>query len=90
MNQMFTPTEAALAPVLSYSPVVLLAPGRGTDLELRVSAPAIGGDLPILVFSHGNGQSMRAYGPLVDHWAAQGYAVIQPTDLRLPDAQGRP
>jgi predicted dienelactone hydrolase len=67
--------------VVSVSPVVLPAPGRGEDLRLRVSAPATGRDLPVILFSHGFGSSFRAYGPLVDFWAARGFVVIQPTHL---------
>jgi predicted dienelactone hydrolase len=33
------------------------------------------------VFSHGNGSSSNAYGPLADFWAAHGFVVIQPTHL---------
>lgn len=69
------------APVVSVSPVVLSAPGRGEDLRVRVSAPTTGRDLPIILFSHGFGSSFRAYGPLVDFWAAHGFVVIQPTHL---------
>lgn len=67
--------------VISIGPVVLPAPGRGQDLTVRVSAPATGGDLPVLLFSHGNGSSADAYGPLVHGWAAQGFVVVQPTHL---------
>ncbi|MGW6296040.1 alpha/beta hydrolase family protein [Streptomyces sp. NPDC055058] len=67
--------------VISAQPVVLPAPGRGEDLQVRVSAPAAGGDLPVVVLSHGFGCSMRHYGPLADHWAAQGFVVLQPTHL---------
>lgn len=69
------------AAIVSIRPVVLPAPGRGADLQLRVSAPAIGRDLPIIVFSHGFGSSMDGYAPLVDYWAARGFVVIQPTHL---------
>lgn len=68
-------------PVVSVKPVVLEAPGRGTDLEVRVSAPAVGRDLPLVVFSHGFGWSLDGYAPLVDHWAANGFVVVQPTYL---------
>ncbi|WP_411552553.1 alpha/beta hydrolase family protein [Paenibacillus lautus] len=69
------------APVISVKPVVLSAPGRGEDLQVRVSAPAVGSELPIIVFSHGFGWSLDGYGPLVDYWAAHGFVVIQPTHL---------
>ena len=67
--------------VVSAKPVVLRAPGRGEDLQVRVSAPATGGGLPVVVFSHGFGWSMNGYAPLADHWAANGFVVIQPTHL---------
>jgi predicted dienelactone hydrolase len=67
--------------VLSARPVVLPAPGRGEDLRVRVSAPATGDDLPVIVFSHGYGESMDGYAPLVDYWTAHGFAVVQPTHL---------
>jgi dienelactone hydrolase len=70
-----------LSPVISLAPVTLAAPGRGEHLQFRVSAPATGDALPIVVFSHGNGQSLHGYGPLVNYWAAQGFVVIQPTHL---------
>lgn len=74
------------APVLSVSPVVLPAPGRAVDLEVRVSAPLAGGDLPVILLSHGQGHSnhlssLNGYAPLVNFWAAHGFAVIQPTHL---------
>jgi len=77
-------TGSAPNPIVSFSPVVLSVPGRQVDLQLKVSAPATGSDLPIILFSHGHGQStflssLRGYGPLVDFYAAQGFVVIQPT-----------
>ncbi|MFF3679666.1 alpha/beta hydrolase family protein [Streptomyces sp. NPDC002120] len=67
--------------VISAKPVVLPAPGRGEDLQVRVSAPATGGDLPVIVLSHGHGSSMNGYAPLADFWAAHGFVVLQPTHL---------
>lgn len=68
--------------VLSAKPVILAgAPGRGADLHVRVSAPAIGHDLPVILFSHGYGSSLDGYGPLTDYWAAHGFVVLQPTYL---------
>ncbi|MGH3121742.1 MAG: alpha/beta hydrolase family protein [Trebonia sp.] len=69
------------APVVSVKPVVLPAPGRGADLRARVSAPASGSGLPVILFSHGFGSSLDGYGPLADFWAARGFVVIQPTHL---------
>ncbi|MEV0223142.1 chlorophyllase [Streptomyces sp. NPDC050704] len=73
-------------PVLSVSPVVLSAPGRAVDLEMRVSAPVTGSDLPVILLSHGQGysnnlSSLNGYAPLVNFWAAHGFVVIQPTHL---------
>ena len=53
---------------------------------MRVSAPTIGHDLPIILLSHGQGRSnhlssLNGYGPLAHFWAAHGFAVIQPTHL---------
>ncbi|MFK4041445.1 alpha/beta hydrolase family protein [Nonomuraea wenchangensis] len=76
-----TDTTTAAAQVVSVKPVVLPAPGRGEDLRVRVSAPATGRDLPVVVLSHGFGWSMDGYGPLADHWAAHGFVVVQPTHL---------
>lgn len=73
--------DAVLPPVVSVAPVTIRAPGRGEDLQVRVSAPVAGDGLPVIVFSHGNGQSLHAYGPLANHWAAHGFVVIQPTHL---------
>ncbi|MFI2489450.1 alpha/beta hydrolase family protein [Promicromonospora kroppenstedtii] len=67
--------------VVSAYPVTLDAPGRGVDLQVKVSAPATGRNLPVVVLSHGFGSSLHGYGPLADFWAAHGFAVIQPTHL---------
>ncbi len=73
-------------PVVSVSPVVLSAPGRIVDLQMRVSAPTTGRGLPIILLSHGHGRSnhlssLNGYGPLANFWAAHGFVVIQPTHL---------
>ncbi len=79
-------TVSAPAPVLSVSPVVLPAPGRAVDLQVRVSAPVTGSELPVILLSHGHGyssnlSSLNGYAPLASFWAAHGFAVIQPTHL---------
>lgn len=68
-------------PVVSVAPVVLDSPGRGIPLEVRVSAPVSGTNLPVLLFSHGNGWSLDGYAPLTAFWASQGFVVVQPTHL---------
>ncbi len=72
--------------VLSVSPVVLPAPDRAVDLQLRVSAPTTGTDLPVVLLSHGHGpsnhlSSLNGYGPLAADLAAHGFVVVQPTHL---------
>ena len=79
-------TVSTPAAVLSVSPVVLPAPGRVVDLQVRVSAPVTGGELPVILLSHGHGHSnnlssLNGYAPLANYWAAHGFAVIQPTHL---------
>lgn len=66
---------------MSVAPVELSAPGRPVPLEVRVSAPASGTDLPIVLFSHGNGWNLDGYAPLTAFWASRGFVVIQPTHL---------
>lgn len=75
------PHAAGVPAIVSIAPIILPSPGRGIDLHVRISAPVAGDALPVIVFSHGNGQSLHAYGPLADHWAAHGFVVIQPTHL---------
>lgn len=69
------------SPVVSVAPVRLSAPGRPLPLEVRVSAPASGMNLPVVVFSHGNGWHLDGYAPLTAFWASRGFVVIQPTHL---------
>ncbi|GAA3453299.1 alpha/beta hydrolase family protein [Dactylosporangium matsuzakiense] len=68
-------------PVVSVHPITVPAPGRGTDLTVRVSAPTTGDHLPVVVFSHGFSQSATSYEPLAGYWAAHGFVVVQPTHL---------
>ena len=73
--------QDATAQTVCVRPVVLPAPDRGDDLQVRISAPTSGTDLPVVVLAHGFGLSMDAYDPLVDRWAASGFVVVQPTFL---------
>jgi len=90
--------DAALT--VAYSPIILPMQGRPA-LELRMTAPAEGRNLPIVLFSHGHGPSnyipsKDGYAHLAQFWAERGLAVIQPTHASsrvggLPsDAVGAP
>ncbi|WP_067895056.1 alpha/beta hydrolase family protein [Nocardia vaccinii] len=68
-------------PTVAVRPLVLPAPERGEDLHVRICAPVTGADLPIVLFAHGFGSNLDGYAPLVDHWAAHGFVVIQATHL---------
>ena len=90
--------EAALS--VAYTPIRLPLPDR-PPLELRLTAPAFGGELPVVLFSHGFGPSnylpsKDGYAPLAQFWAERGVAVIQPTHASSrvagldPDLPGGP
>ncbi|MEO5614373.1 MAG: dienelactone hydrolase [Cypionkella sp.] len=69
---------------ISISPITLPMSDRDQPLELRVTAPAVGKNLPIILLSHGHGPSLYlpskdGYGPLVNFLAERGFVVIQPT-----------
>ncbi|KYF67577.1 alpha/beta hydrolase family protein [Sorangium cellulosum] len=88
MSQPTPAANASSAPaqVFSIHPIVLPAPGRPVDLQVRVSAPVTGSELPILLLSHGHGpsnfvSSLHGYAPLANYLAARGFVVIQPTHL---------
>jgi hypothetical protein len=68
--------------VISMSPLRLAAQDR--ELEMRITAPVTGHDLPILLLSHGHGPSLYlsskdGYGPFANFYAEHGFVVIQPT-----------
>ena len=69
---------------LSISPITLTVEGRETPLELRITLPLSDDNIPIILLSHGHGPSSYlpskdGYAPLVNYYAEQGFAVIQPT-----------
>lgn len=73
-------------PVMTFSPVELSTPDRVVNLQIKVSVPSKGDDLPVILLSHGHGpsnfiSSLHGYGPLAHFWAAHGFVVIQPTHL---------
>ena len=86
---------------LSVSPITLTTPQRKQPLELRITAPATGDQLPVIILSHGHGPSLYipskdGYGPLANFYAEQGFVVIQPTHANskvagfAADAPGAP
>ncbi|MEV8287385.1 alpha/beta hydrolase family protein [Streptomyces niveus] len=87
-------TGPAPTATVSVKPLVLSAPSRGEDLHVRVTAPTTGTSLPVVLFAHGFGSNLDGYAPLVDHWAAGGFVVVQATHLdskrlALPDDDPR-
>ncbi len=89
------------SPTISISPVTLTAPDRPFPLQMRITAPATGSELPIILLSHGHGPSLYlpskdGYGPLVNFYAEHGFVVIQPTHANskvagfAADAAGAP
>ncbi|RVV98263.1 dienelactone hydrolase [Mesobaculum littorinae] len=104
MNRLITLSRALPTPepeiTVAYTPILLPMPGR-QPLELRLTAPATGRDLPIVILSHGFGPSnyipsKDGYAPLAQFWAERGLAVIQPTHASSrvggldPDSPGGP
>lgn len=83
-NQINYKMKKSQTPIIAFSPIVLKVPGRHVDLEMKISAPASGDNLPVILLSHGHGasnflSSYRGYGPVVDFFASHGFVVIQPT-----------
>lgn len=83
-NTIYENITGTAAPVITLSPVTLSSAGRPTPLQVKISAPITGTDLPIIIFSHGFGNSMDGYAPLVHYWASYGFVVIQAT---YPDSK---
>lgn len=88
------------ATTVAYTPIRLTLPDRPA-LELRLTAPVTGRNLPVVLFSHGYGPShyipsKDGYAPLVQFWAERGLAVIQPSHASSrvsglgPDRPGAP
>ncbi len=62
--------------------------GREEPLSLLIRAPKVKegeqvaqlpDTIPLVIISHGAGGSKLAFGPLSEHWASHGYAVVHPT-----------
>jgi dienelactone hydrolase len=67
--------------IIAVKPITVPSADRGIELQVKVTAPVSGENLPVIVFSHGNAWSLDGYEPLVDRWAVAGFVVVQPTHL---------
>ncbi|WP_245716337.1 alpha/beta hydrolase family protein [Micromonospora humi] len=74
-------TDHPVPPIVAVKPLPVPTTARDPGLSVKVTAPASGDRLPVIVFSHGNAWSMDGYEPLVDRWAAAGFVVVQPSHL---------
>lgn len=61
-----------------YEKLILHDRQRNKNLELRLTFPQQGQNLPVIVWSHGAMGSKDIYQRLIRHWASQGYLCIQP------------
>ena len=87
------------APALAVSPglepsvrtldrVDLVDPARGRTIPTRIHYPTAPGPWPVILFSHGFGGSLAAFGETGRYWAARGVVVIHPThtdSVQVPD-----
>ena len=104
MNRLITTARTLPTPepemTVAYTPILLPMPDR-PPLALRLTAPAAGNNLPIMILSHGYGPSnvipsKDGYAPLAQFRAERGIAVIQPTHASSrvggldPDLPGGP
>ncbi len=63
-------------------PVAVLYPARGTPAEpgtFAEDAPALGGDFPLVVYSHGVFSGGTERNDTLARWASAGYVVVAPT-----------
>ena len=79
MSSPLAAKEPSPETLVTYNPVLLADPSQNKTLALRITLPASGKRLPIILFSHGAQYSKDDYQPLAEFWAAHGYVVIQPT-----------
>lgn len=61
--------------------VMLRDPARDKEVPLRIYHPAEPGRYPVILFSHGAGDSNHSSPHLMRHWASHGHVVILPTHL---------
>jgi predicted dienelactone hydrolase len=52
--------------IVTIKPIAVPTDDRPFPLQVKVTAPVGGSELPVIVFSHGNAWSMDGYEPVVD------------------------
>jgi len=74
------PYKAADGPckVRTIEAVALHDAARGKDLSLLIYAPQVVAPHPVILFSHGAGESKDDYAALGQFWASYGYLSIHP------------
>lgn len=81
--------ESDTRDVISVESLVLTGPAPGQRLELRLTFPARGGKLPVILLSHLVGGNKDNFPTLARHWAARGYLVIQPNHYDAAESHAR-
>jgi len=64
-------------PVAVIEELVLHDKQRDKDLTLRITYPEADGPFPIILFAHAVRRNRDDFKPLAEHWAANGYVVLQ-------------
>lgn len=75
-------------PVRTLQRIDLVDPARGRTIPTRIHMPTSAGPWPVVLFSHGFGGSLSAFGETGRYWAARGVVVIHPThtdSVQVPD-----
>ena len=75
-------------PVRTLERIDLVDPARGRTIATRIHMPAGAGPWPVVLFSHGFGGSLSAFGEAGRYWATRGVVVIHPThtdSVQVPD-----
>ncbi len=54
-------------------------PARQKDIPVKAYYPIADGPFPVIIFSHGAGDSNESSPHLMRHWASHGYVVLLPT-----------
>ena len=75
-------------PVRTLDRVDLVDPARGRPIPTRIHMPAEPGPWPVVIFSHGFGGSLAAFGNSGRAWASKGVVVLHPThtdSVQVPD-----